>query len=62
MSIEHVTHNDNLQTDKKAKIEEFNMRLEELLNDANFVVEGEGEYDSLYLDDIEDDGLNPGVV
>ena len=61
-SVEHITHDDYLQADKKAKIEEFNTRLEESLSDAYFVIKGKGEYDSLYLDDIEDEDLNPGVV
>jgi hypothetical protein len=60
-SVEHVTHDDYLQTDKKAEIEAFNCRLEESLDDANFMIDGEGEFDSMYLDDI-DDNVNPGVV
>jgi hypothetical protein len=35
--------------------------LEESLNDANFVIEGEGEFESMYLDDVEEDE-NPGVA
>ena len=60
-SVEHVTRDDYLQTDKRAEIEEFNRRLEESLDDANFVIEGEGEFESMYLDDIEEDE-NPGVA
>ena len=60
-SVEHVTRDDYLQTDKRAEIEEFNRRLEESLDDANFVIEGEGEFESMYLDDIEVDE-NPGVA
>ena len=60
-SVEHVTRDDYLQEDKKAEIEEFNRRLEESLNDDNFMIEGEGEFDSMYLDDIDNDE-NPGVV
>ena len=58
-SVEHVTRDDYLQEDKKAEIEEFNRRLEESLDDANFVIEGEGEFDSMYLDDVDNDE-NPG--
>ena len=54
-SVEHVTRDDYLQTDKKAEIDEFNRKLEESLDDANFAIEGEGEFDSMYLDDIDDD-------
>ena len=38
-----------------------NCQLEESLDDANFMIEGEGEFESMYLDDIEDD-MNPGVT
>ena len=61
MSVEHVTRDDYLQADKKAEIEEFNHRLEESLDDTNFVVKGKGEFDSMYLDDIDDDA-NPGII
>lgn len=36
-SVEHVTHNDYRQADK---IEEFNWRLDESLDEANFIIEG----------------------
>ena len=45
----------------KAKIDEFNQRLEETLDDTNFIIKGEGEFKSMYLDDIKDD-VNPGVA
>jgi hypothetical protein len=60
-SVEHVTCDDYLQTDKKAEIDEFNQKLDESLADANFAIEGEGGFDSMYLDDIDDD-MNPGVT
>jgi hypothetical protein len=60
-SVEHVTRDDYLQTDKRAEIDAFNWRLEESLYDANFVVDGEGEFDSMHLDNIKDDE-NPGVA
>jgi hypothetical protein len=56
-----VTRDDYLQADKKSEIKEFIQRLEESLDDAKFMVEGEGEFESMYLDDIDDD-TNPGVV
>jgi hypothetical protein len=59
-SVEHVTRDDYLEADKKTEIEAFNHRLEESLDDANFTIDGEGEFDSMYLDDIDDD-VNPGV-
>jgi hypothetical protein len=60
-SVEHVTRDDYLQTDKKAEVDEFNQKLDESLADANFAIEGEGGFDSMYLDDIDDD-MNPGVT
>jgi hypothetical protein len=60
-SVEHVTRDDYLQADKKAEIDEFNRRLEESLDDANFIIEGEGEFESMYLNDIDEDE-NPGVA
>jgi hypothetical protein len=48
-SIEHVTRDDYLQADKKLEIETFNDQLAASLDDANFIVDGEGEFDSLYL-------------
>jgi hypothetical protein len=38
--VEHVTHDDYLQADKKAEIDEFNHRLDKSLNDVNFIIEG----------------------
>jgi hypothetical protein len=54
-SVEHVTRDDYLQVEIKAEIDRFNRRIEESLDDANFVVDGEGEFDSMYLEDIEDE-------
>jgi hypothetical protein len=59
-SVEHVIRDDYLLADKRKEIDDFNLRLEASLeDDANFVVDGEGEFDSLYLQDIIDDDLNP---
>jgi hypothetical protein len=61
-SVEHVIRDDYLQADKRKEIDEFNLRLEASLDDANFIVDGEGEFDSLYLqEDIDDDLNNSGV-
>jgi hypothetical protein len=54
-SVEHVTQDDDLLADKKTEIDKFNRRLKESLNDENFIIEGEGKFESLYHDDIEDD-------
>jgi hypothetical protein len=57
----HVTRDDYLQAgDKKLEIETFNDQLAASLDDANFIVNGEGEFDSLYLQDIGDD-LHSGI-
>jgi hypothetical protein len=47
-SVEHVIRDDYLQADKRKEIDDFNHRLEASLDDANFVVDSEGEFDSLY--------------
>jgi hypothetical protein len=60
-SVEHVTRDDYLQADKKAEIDEFNRKLDETLDDANFIIEGDGEFESMYLEDIDYD-MNPGVT
>jgi hypothetical protein len=60
-SVEHVTCDDYLQADKKKEIEAFNCTLETSLDDANFIVDGDGEFDSLYLQDIDDNSYNLGV-
>ena len=53
-SVEHVTQDDYLQAEIKAEIDQFNHHIKESLDDANFVVNGKGEFDSMYLEDIED--------
>jgi hypothetical protein len=60
-SVEHVTCDDYLQADKKKEINAFNRTLETSLNDANFIVDGDGKFDSLYLQDINNDAYNSGV-
>jgi hypothetical protein len=59
-SVEHVTRDDYLQADKKVEIETFNAQLAASLDDANFIIDGEGEFDSLYLQDIDDD-IHSGI-
>jgi hypothetical protein len=44
----------------KSEVEDFNHRIETSLDDDNFIDDGEGEFDNLYLQDIDDD-LNSGV-
>ena len=59
-SVKHVTQDDYLQANMKAHIDQFNQRLGESLDDANFAVKGKGEFESMYLDDINDDN-NPRI-
>ena len=56
-------HDNYLNEDKKKQIDNFNKKLKDLLNDDNFQLDGNGEFDSMYLEDIKDDLLfNPSVV
>ena len=59
-SVEHMTCNDHLNKDTMAEIERFTQQLEESLANANFAIEGEEGYESMFLDDIELDS-NPGI-
>ena len=44
----------------QVEINHFNEKLEESLNDANFMVDGEGDFESMYLEDMDEDS-NPGI-
>ena len=62
-SVEHVMHNDYLNEDKKQQIDNFKQKLSDLLCDDIFQLDGNGEFDSMYHDDIKDDPVfNPGVM
>jgi Reverse transcriptase (RNA-dependent DNA polymerase) len=54
-SVEHVTRDDFLQPNLKAEIDCFNKRITESLDDTNFAVEGDGDFVSMYLEDIDHD-------
>ena len=54
-SVEHVVRDDYLQEDTKRKISEFNEKIESRLDDANFMIEGDGNSTMMYLEDIDDD-------
>ena len=60
-SVEHVVRDDYLQEDTKRKISEFNEKIESRLDDANFMIEGDGNSTMMYLEDIDDDD-NPGIA
>jgi hypothetical protein len=53
-SVEHVTRDDYLKPETKKLIDEFTESLTERLDDTNFQVDGAGEFQSMYLVDIED--------
>ena len=61
--MDHITHDDYLNKDKKKQINNFNKILKDLLSNDNFQLDGNSEFDSMYLEDIEDDSIfNPGVM
>lgn len=64
MSVQHVTRDDYLEENLKKQIEDFNNKLDENLNDKNYEVDLSPEFESMYLDDVEDDDVypNPGVT
>ena len=60
--MEHVTRDDMLASGTKQHIDTFNTNLEERLVDTNFMVDGVAGFDSAYLNDINYNHENPGVV
>ena len=61
-SVEHITRNDMLASGTKQQIDTFNMKLDKRLDDTNFIVDGFAGFDSAYLNDVNDDHENQGVV
>jgi hypothetical protein len=55
--VEHVTRDDYLNLDTKAKIDLFNKELVERLDDTNFALPGEEGVDLKFLEDIDNDNL-----
>jgi hypothetical protein len=47
MSVRHVNRDDHLQADRRKEVEDFNHRIEASLDDANFIDDGECEFDNL---------------
>jgi hypothetical protein len=58
--VEHVTRNDYLHEDTRKRIKKFNNeKLEECLDDTNFILQGENGVDLKFLEDlVENDGIN----
>ena len=61
-SVEHVTRNDMLSSVPKQQNDTLNTKLEEQLDNKNFMVDIVAGFGSAYLDDVNDDHENPGVV
>jgi hypothetical protein len=53
-SVEHVTHDDYLNKDTKAKVKEFEKKLGERLDDSNFILQGEDNVNLKMLQDVDD--------
>ena len=51
-----------LASGTKQHIDKFNTKLEKRLDGTNFMVEGVAGFDSAYLDDVNANHENPGVV
>jgi hypothetical protein len=56
-SVEHVTHDDYLNEDTKAKVKEFEKKLGERLDDSNFILQGEDNVDLKMLEDLDDERI-----
>jgi hypothetical protein len=55
--VEHVTHDDYLNEDTKAKVKEFEKKLSERLDDSNLILQGEDNVDLKMLEDLDDEGI-----
>jgi hypothetical protein len=60
-SVEHVTHQDYLSEDTKAKVKDYEKKLREHLDDSNFILQGEHGVDLKMLEDLDDDGTGAMV-
>jgi hypothetical protein len=60
--VEHVTHNDYLNEDTKAKVKDFEKQLGEHLDDSNFILQGEDGVDlKMLVEDLDDEGISATV-
>jgi hypothetical protein len=55
--VEHVTCDDYLNEDMKAKVKEFEKKLREHLDDSNFILQGEDNVNLKMLEDHDDEGI-----
>jgi hypothetical protein len=58
--VEHVTHDDYLNEDTKAKVKDFEKKLGECLDDSNFILQGEDGVNLKMLEDL-DEGIGAMV-
>jgi hypothetical protein len=56
--VEHVTRDDYLNEDMKAKVKEFEKKLGERLDDSNFILQGEDNVNLKMLEDLDDEGID----
>ena len=62
MSVEHVTQDEIVKEGMRQRIDEFNKKVEDRLDDMNFNIEAV-VFGSTYLDDtIDDMEMNPGIM
>jgi hypothetical protein len=56
-SVEHVTRDNYLNEDTKAKVTEFEKKLGGRLDDSNFILQGEDNINLKMLEDLDDEGI-----
>jgi hypothetical protein len=59
--VEHVTRDDYLNEDMKAKVKEFEKKLGEHLDDSNFILQGGDDINLKMLEDLDDEGIGAMV-
>jgi hypothetical protein len=60
-SVEHVVHSDHLDEAKRKEIDAFNEKLKEILDDGDFILNEDQEFQGMYLDDVEVDDRNANL-
>jgi hypothetical protein len=60
-SVDHVTCDDYLHEDTKAKVKDFEKKLRECLDDSNFILQGEDVVDLKILEDVDNEGIGAMV-
>jgi hypothetical protein len=56
--VEHVTCKDFLSEDTKTRVKEFEMNLEEHLDDSNFILQGEDGINLKMLEDLDNENIS----